>query len=131
MKKGERNFDDWNKRKKEISKKNAIPFFRQGEVWMVSFGENIGSESCGKGDNFLRPVLILKVWNQYFFTGIPLTSKKKNDKFHCSIGIIGEIESFAMLSQVKQVDGRRLTDKMGRIGKDKVLEIKKSLFDLL
>ena len=34
--------------------------FRAGQVWRCKIGENIGVEMDGKGDSFLRPVLILK-----------------------------------------------------------------------
>ena len=36
--------------------KNRI-HFRQGEIWFVSIGQNIGYEVYGKGENFLRPVI--------------------------------------------------------------------------
>ena len=42
---------------------NAVhrpPLVSEGDMWWVSFGENVGSEINGKSDKFTRPAIILK-----------------------------------------------------------------------
>lgn len=45
-------------------------------------GQNIGFEQNGKGDNFVRPVIILKKFNKNMFFGIPLSTQIKDGKFY-------------------------------------------------
>ena len=57
-----KDFDQWNELKKKIEaeKNNPEKFPKEGEVWMSNVGRNIGFEQNGSGDNFSRPVLIIK-----------------------------------------------------------------------
>jgi hypothetical protein len=57
-----KDFDTWNVKKKQLDaqQSDAILFFKEGEVWWVHFGLNIGFEMNGKGNEFTRPVLIIK-----------------------------------------------------------------------
>ena len=130
MKKIIKNFDGWNDKKKE-TEYNIRPFFKEGDVWILSVGENIGDEENGKGKMFFRPVLILKKWNTHFFWGIPLTTQKKQNKFHSFLGIFEHQKSYAILSQNKQFDAKRLYRKMGEIPKLKRMNIKEKLFSLI
>lgn len=76
-------YDDWNNIKKKIAKSNhKPPFFREGDIWWVSVGYNIGNEVYGKGKLFARPVLILKKFNKYQFLGIPFSSQIKNNPYY-------------------------------------------------
>ncbi len=71
-------FDVWNSLKKKIqTDNNDINFFpKEGEVWMSAVGKNIGYEQNGSGDNFSRPILIIKKFNNHMFWGVPLSSKQ-------------------------------------------------------
>ena len=62
-----KDFDKWNKKKKEInySIQNILPKIR--EVWWLSIGLNVGVEEDGKNNNFKRPVLVIKVFNRQCF----------------------------------------------------------------
>src|SRR3989344_2420314 len=57
-----KDFDSWNELKKKIEddKNDPDKFPKEGEVWMCSLGRNIGFEQNGSGDNFSRPILIIK-----------------------------------------------------------------------
>ena len=55
-----KNFDQWNEVKKETDTNVALPLFKEREIYNAKIGENIGFEQSGKGDEFVRPVLILK-----------------------------------------------------------------------
>ena len=111
------NFDRWNSKKKDIhTHKNRI-HFRQGEIWFVHIGQNIGYEIYGKGEEFLRPVVVFRKINRDIFLAIPLTSKIKDDRFHCVINF-SDKQNSAILSQVKTLDAKRLRYKKGYINQE-------------
>ncbi|MEI8174469.1 MAG: type II toxin-antitoxin system PemK/MazF family toxin [bacterium] len=124
-----KDFDNWNKIKKEKHNKNMLPLFSEREIWWCALGINIGSEEDGKGVNYLRPVLILRKFNKSIFYGLPITSKKKNDMFHISINS-GKIEGSLILSQMRLIDVRRLSHLLGKITETEMTEIKKKLKEL-
>ena len=51
-------FDEWNVVKKIIDQAPSVKYFNNREIWFLNLGENIGFEQNGKGDEFLRPVLV-------------------------------------------------------------------------
>lgn len=57
------NFDKWNHIKKEIHNNRNANFVKEGCVYWVNIGYNIGNEVYGKGENFERPVLVMKIAN--------------------------------------------------------------------
>lgn len=121
-------FDNWNNLKKDIhTNKNRI-HFRQGEIWFVSIGQNIGYEVYGKGENFLRPVIIFRKINKNTFMALPLTSKIKDDKFHCIVEFKDKQNS-AILTQVKTIDAKRLAYKTGNLDKNVFEKLEKSFVD--
>ena len=83
--------------------------FRAGQVWRCKIGENIGVEMDGKGDSFLRPVLILKRYGNDAFLGVPLTSQVKPPRpFYYPIHIGGR-NGLVIISQLRFWDATRLT----------------------
>ncbi len=58
-------FDLWNKLKKILDFQGyRLPKFpKEGEVWMSNLGKNIGFEQNGGGNNFSRPILVVKKFN--------------------------------------------------------------------
>ena len=84
---------------------------------------NIGTELYGKNELFERPVLILKVYNKETVMIVPLTSKIRNDKYHSRV-TLGDVDSNAILSQVRTISTKRLSRKVGRISKENFEEIK-------
>ena len=106
-------FDDWNGLKQELHfDEKRYPQYRELEIWWIALGQNIGTEVYGKGDDHLRPVLILKKFGRNFL-GIPLTSKKKEyDNPHFfHLNNAGGKESWAMLTQIRFFDADRLFQK--------------------
>jgi hypothetical protein len=63
----EKDFDHWNGIKKATDGADETTrlYFREGEVWWVRLGKNIGCETDGKSREFTRPVIILKKYNQF------------------------------------------------------------------
>jgi mRNA interferase MazF len=53
----EKDFDRWNACKK-TTQTHRPPLFSEGQVWWCRLGANVGDEQDGKGESFLRPVLV-------------------------------------------------------------------------
>jgi hypothetical protein len=78
----ENNFDQWNELKKNIDARihDRRYFPKVGEVWMCSVGKNIGFEQNGSGNNFSRPALIVKKFNNLMFWVVLLSTKLDSRK---------------------------------------------------
>lgn len=83
------------------------PLFNEKEVWMANIGENIGFEICGKGEDYVRPIIILKKYSKNFFLGICASTKSKDNKYYIKY-TEGENTRSAMISQVHSFDSKRL-----------------------
>jgi mRNA interferase MazF len=104
---------------------NSMTFFHEREIWWANVGLNIGSEQNGKDAEFQRPVLVLKKFGHHIFWAIPLTSKKKDDKYRLEIkykeyskNTVGEsIEEnksgIIILNQLRTLSSKRLIRKLG------------------
>ena len=129
-----KNYKIWTPLKSEINNKNLRPQgCKKREIWICNLGENIGFEEDGKGNQFTRPVLILKVFNKNFCHIVPLSTTNKRSRFYYPFnGQTGKI-SVALLSQSRPIDIARLSRKVGYINKEKFEEIqtriRKILFD--
>ena len=77
-------FDKWNDIKKQISTYENRPNFSEREIWYCNLGLNIGDEQNGKGDKFLRPVVVFRKFNKKLFWAIPLTKNIKNSDYELS-----------------------------------------------
>ncbi|MCL1796939.1 MAG: type II toxin-antitoxin system PemK/MazF family toxin [Eggerthellaceae bacterium] len=86
---------------------------KERDVWICNIGENVGFEEDGKGNDFSRPVLILKVYNRHFCHVVPLSTTKKRGKYYYPFDSHTNRESVALLSQVRPVDAARLRNKIG------------------
>lgn len=126
-------FDIWNGKKKEIHYKDECIQIKTRDVLFVYVGENVGFEQDGKGEDFLRPVIVLRVFNKRLFFAIPLTSKEKNGTFFQSILFHKNeqiIKSTAILVQAKTFDIKRVKYKAGYINKVQFEKIKESFKNL-
>ena len=111
-------YDKWNRVKKELNNKKEIIQFYQGNIYFMSIGQNIGSESYGKGDYSLRPVLVYKKLSKTLFLGIPLTTKYKEGSFYFTFNYKKGISSTVMLNQMRVYDIRRSKYLSGKINKN-------------
>jgi len=109
-------YDNWNKLKQIINYYKKPLFCNQREIWWCSIGMNIGTEVYGKNELFERPVIILKVYNKETALILPITSKEKLGKYYFKIRF-GFTNSFAVLSQSRTINTRRLSRKIGRLPK--------------
>ena len=58
-----KDFKGWHKDKEIIHNEKPRVFFHEREIWFTYLGVNIGFEQDGQGDKFLRPVIILRKFN--------------------------------------------------------------------
>ena len=125
-------YDEWNEVKKSmIDSKNKF-IFKKREINWVRVGQNVGYEVYGKGEEFLRPVLVFKTFGKDSFLGIPLTSKIKDDIFHFEFTTMNKTKkNYAILSQLKLFSAQRIHDKMGKISIEKFEELKIKLKKLM
>lgn len=126
-----KNFDGWNEVKKRLNATpRRSPFVSEREIWWCSFGINIGREQGGRGDNFERPVVVLRVLSPDTFMALPLSTKKRMEEFQSEI-THSAIRGFALLDQARVMDTKRLRRKIGTANKDEFLVIKEKLKNLL
>ena len=111
-------YDTWNNLKKQLDSKEKIITFYQGNIYFMSIGMNIGHESYGKDNLFLRPVLVYKKLTNTTFLGIPLTSKEKIGSYFFQFSYKKNKKSTAMFHQMRVFDIRRTEYLSGKINKN-------------
>jgi mRNA interferase MazF len=122
-------FDIWNRIKKQTESKGR-PEYSEGDVWMCRLGENVGVEEDGKGDQFLRPVLVLKKFNKEFCFIVPLSTTSKRGRYYAMFRFKNS-ESVCLVSHARSVDCKRFLYKMGSAPKETVSDIKEKTRDML
>lgn len=125
-----KDFDTWNIKKKELET-NKPNFYRERDIRWCSLGINLGYEQDGTSESYRRPVLILKGFSRNVCLIIPLTTSHKKNKYHFSLGLVSGRESFAILSQIRLIDTKRLHDRLSVVDKKLFNEIKNSIKELL
>ena len=108
----EKNFDKWNNRKKKIHARNEKILFHEREIWWCALGVNIGFEQDGKNHDFERPIIIVRQLSPDTCVILPLTTKRRLEKFQAIINH-GDIINYALLDQMRVIDARRLLRKIG------------------
>jgi mRNA interferase MazF len=126
----EKNFDKWNKKKKNLDTSSKNVYFKAGEIWWCAVGINIGEESCGKGETFARPVLIIKKLSHTIFLGIPLTTQTKSGSWFVAIQV-QRINRCALLYQVRMFSQNRLQRRIAVASKKDFAKVKQKLEKLL
>ncbi len=126
----EKEFDRWNVQKKNIDLFVNKRVFHEREILFISIGENIGFEQNGKGDEFLRPVIVYKKFSKNVFLGIPLTKTARTGKFYADFEFQAR-RSTAILSQVRLFDSKRLKYVIGKMSVGDYNKVKEKLIELL
>lgn len=103
----------------------------RGEIWVSDLRPGLGGEIAKK-----RPVIVISSnpINTFYSTVIviPLTSQKYQvigpERIALLIADTGLVkDSFALVTQMRAIDKRRLIKKSGSLSKKKMLEIEESL----
>ncbi len=111
-----KNFSLWAILKPKLDNKLSTILIKERDIVWCSIGENIGDEESGKGDLFLRPVLVIRKFNSNLFFVTPLTTKIKDNPYYVKYTLHG-IEYSAMISQIRVIDRKRMRNKVAKIDK--------------
>jgi hypothetical protein len=123
-----KNFFDWFKLKPKLHENKKRPLFQEREIWMCSFGANIGFELDGKQIDLLRPVIVFKKLSKNTLLAIPLSSHQKNGSWY-SPSFVKNREGRYCLNQIRMIDSKRLKYWMERIDENNFLKLKND-FDI-
>ena len=126
-----KNFDNWNSIKKDVEFNRQRKNYHAGDIWWIRMGINIGFEQDGKHENFERPALIIKGFNKEVCLIVPLTTRYKKNKFSIFVGEFDDEKNYAILSQIKLIDTKRLINKIGSISKPKLTIIKNAIWNII
>jgi mRNA-degrading endonuclease toxin of MazEF toxin-antitoxin module len=105
----EKDFDRWNGIKKQLAHDVPLPlaFPKNGEVWMCTLGKNLGREQNGGSQDFSRPVLVIKKFNNESFWVVPLSTKQKPLDFYFNYNDPSGAPVAAVLAQLRLVSINR------------------------
>ena len=124
-------FDDWNEVKQQLDNKKSKIQFKEREIFWASIGENIGFEQNGKGNDFSRPILVIRKLNKQLFFGVPLSTTLRDGSYYYNFDFLENRKSSALLVQAKVYDIKRIDRKLGMINKNDFLSLKVKLRSLL
>ena len=119
-------FDQRNSQKKILDKKFSTVKFKERDIFFIKMWKNIRYEQNGKWPNFLRPVLILKKFNDDIFWRVALTTKWKESKYYHSFSMNSK-QQYAILSQIRLYDKNRLYSKIWMINQNDFSQIKEKI----
>ena len=117
-------FSEWITLKEKIHTKERIPRIKEGEVWWLAIGENVGIEINGKSEYFSRPVLVFKKLSYFGFMGIPLSTQKHEGSWYVNFRFQDK-NICAALAQARTLSTARLYTRLGQIAEDDMEMIKK------
>ena len=123
----EKEFDNWNAKKKIINSDMARIFCHNRDIWWCSLGINIGFEQDGTGEYFDRPVVVIRAFSKNLFWGVALTSQTKRGTFYFPIGLVEGKEASVILSQIRLIDTKRLIRKSGILDRATFNRLKSAL----
>lgn len=130
-----KDFDKWHDKKAHVDGIEKRPFFHEREIWFCYLGANVGFEQDGTGEDFLRPIVIVRKFNNEIFWGIPLT-KSKNERnkkaspYYFVFSFTDNVKSVAILSQIRLIDARRLSRHIGNISDGEFIKLIEKLKEL-
>ena len=127
-----KNFKKWNEVKEKIDDFNTDDnYFKEREIWWCYIGENIGYEQSGKGNLFLRPVLIFKKFNRRLCWALPLSTKISRGNFFFPVLSESNIIRMTSIPQLKMIDVKRLSNKIDSISNLELDLIKEKVIDFI
>lgn len=110
-------FNRWNFQKKALNEHNEIlrSYPYEKEVRFCFLGKNIGNEQNGGDDDFSRPVLIIKKFNNSMFWVLPLSTKQKDLDFYYNFTDPFNHRVSVVLAQLRFISIKRVGRRMYRI----------------
>jgi mRNA interferase MazF len=126
----EKDFDRWNKKKKNLNQRIFSEYVHEREVWWCALGANVGVEADGKHDDFERPVLVLRKFNRDAVLVLPVTSRPKKNPYHWPFMHEGKMFA-AVISQLRLVSTKRLLRRLYRMDSKVFGDIQQTLSVML
>lgn len=126
----EKDFHAWNEKKQKLDKNIRVLQFKESEVWWCHIGINIGEETYGKGENFRRPVIILKKLSGNSCVVMPTTTKQREGSWYFKF-TNKHLDRWAMMNQMRFISANRLSVKESEMHQEDFKKLKKSVADLL
>jgi mRNA interferase MazF len=127
IKEGVDAFVAWTKLKIRIHLSSVIFYPRKRQIWWVSLGQNVGVEINGKNDNFERPVLVLKRYNDEACLVVPITSKIKTGSQYIQFKKNHNIVYTVILSQIRSISTKRFLRKVEKMNQVDFNRIKQAI----
>lgn len=126
----EKDFDKWNEKKKKLDKNKRNLLFKESEIWWCSLGVNVGEEVYGKGNDFRRPVVILKKLSHNFCIVLPTSTRKRDGSWYHHLNVQNK-ERFVLMHQIRFISANRLYVRESTLSRDEFSALKKSVAVLL
>ena len=111
----DKDFKKWHYKKSQVDEIVKRPFFHEREIWFCHLGVNVGFEQDGSGDDFQRPVVIIRKFNNEACWVVPLSKTDKRNQYYFPFNFDKITISVAILSQIRLLDGKRLSRKIGEM----------------
>lgn len=127
----EKDYLPWHTLKTNVNNAKDRPFFHQREIWFCALGVNVGFEQDGRGERYLRPIIILRKFNNEVCLVIPLTKNNKKGVHYFNFTYHDDLISTAILSQIRLIDAKRLEYKSRTISEKDFGELKQKLTQLI
>ncbi len=128
-----KDYREWNRLKEILNSVDVSIPFKEGEIWWVYLGLNIGIEIDGKGDDFIRPAIIINRFNKYHAWIVPLTSiRNLLSGVHMPLFSSQlETNSAAVITQLQTISSNRLMNRIGIIDNIQFIKIIDSIKNIL
>ena len=110
-----KDFKKWHDKKTKVDEIEKRPFFHEREIWFCYLGVNVGFEQDGSGKDFQRPVIIIRKFNNEVCWVVPLSKTDKRGKYYYAFPFDNDLISVAIVSQVRLLDVRRLSRRIGEM----------------
>lgn len=108
-------FVSWTKLKFKIHLSEREVYPKTREIWWASLGQNIGVEVNGKNDNFERPVVVIKVFNNFGMLVAPISSTIKEGKYFINFVNNDGRKNIINMSQIRSISHKRFIRKIGEL----------------
>jgi mRNA interferase MazF len=108
-------------------------FYHDRDIVWIKCGLNVGIETDGKGEFYLRPALILKKLNRRHYIVLFCTTTEKEGRFYFKIESHHPnlLKTKVILTQIKTIDKSRILERLVTLPEGEFQKIKNEFFRLV
>lgn len=121
-----KDFDSWNKVKQHVHGEERSVVIRRGEIRWASIGVNVGMEIDGKGESFLRTVLIIDCIGKGLALVVPITSGEKQFPGYIPLVWKGKTDSLCV-HHMRVISTKRILRREAKIPSNTLAGIKEQI----